>query len=117
MHACGETAKAFSQRFGCNNQLLGEGCEGSTRLSMLGPLKKISPVIMFLIVVAMIVSNLVLASSMTFEHKATLFALSLAIVIVAVAYEAYRIGKEEELEREALRRKLFGKPRNSKKES
>ena len=84
---------------------------------MLGPLKKISPVIMILIVVAMIVSNLVLASSMIFEHKATLFALSLAIVIVAVAYETYRIGKEEELEREVLRRKLFGKPRNSKKES
>ena len=86
-------------------------------MSMLGPLKKMSPVIVVLIVVAIIVSNLVLTSSMAFEHKATLFALSLAIVIVAVAYEAYRIGKEEEAEREALRRKLFGKPRNSEKES
>jgi len=76
-----------------------------------------SHVIVVLIIVAIVVSNLVLASSMAFEHKATLFALSLAIVTVAVAYEAYRIGKEEELEREALRRKLFGKPRNSKKES
>ena len=84
---------------------------------MRGPLKKISHVIVVLIVVARIVSNLVLASSMAFEHKATLFALSLAIVIAAVAYETYRIGKEEELEREVLRRKLFGKPRNSKKES
>ena len=84
---------------------------------MLGPLKKISHVVVILIIVAMIVSNLVLASSMAFEHKATLFALSLVIVIVAVAYEAYRIEKEEEMEREALRRKLFGKPRNSKNES
>ena len=83
----------------------------------MGSLKKISPVVVVLIVVAIIVSNMVLTSSMTFEHKATLFALSLAIVIVAVAYEAYRIGKEEELEREALRRKLFGKPGNTKKES
>ena len=86
-------------------------------MSMRGPLKKISHVIVVLIVVAMIVSNLVLTSSMDFEHKVTLFALSLAIVIVAVAYEAYRIGKEEELEREALRRKLSSKLRNSKKES
>jgi len=84
---------------------------------MRGPLKKISHVIVVLIVVARIVSNLVLTSSMAFEHKATLFALSLAIVIVAIAYEAYRIGKEEEVEREALRRKLSSKPRNSKKES
>ncbi|UCD26847.1 MAG: hypothetical protein JSV75_01625 [Candidatus Bathyarchaeota archaeon] len=86
-------------------------------MSEMGALKKMNPVIVVLIVVAIIVSNLVLTSSMAFEHKVMLFALSLAIVIAAVAYEAYRIGKEEESEKEALHRKLFGKPRNTKKES
>lgn len=86
-------------------------------MSEMGSLKKTSPVIMVLIVVAIIVFNIVLTSSIAFKDKATLLALSLSIIIVVVAYEAHRMGKKEEMEREALRRKLFGKPRKTKKES
>ena len=75
----------------------------------LSTLKKINPVVMVLSVVLIIVSNtVVFDSSLSFERKAVFFALSLAIILVAAGYEAYRIGREEQLEEEALRRRLYG---------
>ena len=75
----------------------------------LSTLKKINPLVMVLSVVLIIVSNtVVFDSSQPFERRAMFFALSFAMLLAVAAYEVVRIGREEQLEEEALRRKFFG---------
>ena len=75
----------------------------------LSALKKINPVVVVLTLALMVLSNTVLwDSSLPLERRALLFGLSLALVLVAVGFEAHRIARQEDWEKEAIRRKLFG---------
>jgi len=75
----------------------------------LSALKKINPIIVILTLALMVVGNAVtFDSSLPVERRALVFALSLALVMVAVGFEAHRIATQEELEEQALRRRLSG---------
>jgi hypothetical protein len=71
-------------------------------VSELGALKKINPVVVVLTLALLIVSNMVTWNpSLRLEHRALVFGLSLALVLVAVGFEAHRIARQEDLEKEA----------------
>lgn len=74
-----------------------------------GALKKTNPFALLLMVALSILAGRISYSSLSLERKTTLLVLSLALVLVAVTYETYRIARQEQLEEEALRRRLFGR--------
>jgi len=75
----------------------------------LSSLKKINPVVVVLTLALMFVSNTVTwDGSLPIERRALFFFLSLALVLAAVTFEAHRIVRQEELEEQALRRRLSG---------
>ena len=75
----------------------------------LSSLKKINPVVVVLTLALMFVSNTVTwDGSLTIERRALFFALTLALFLAAVTFEAHRIVRQEELEEQALRRRLSG---------
>lgn len=74
----------------------------------LSTLKKTNPLGLLLIVAMAVLAGRILYSSLPLEHKALLFVLSISLALVVCAFETYRISWQEELEEEALRRRLFG---------
>ena len=70
--------------------------------------KKSNPFMLLLMVALSILAGRILYSSMSMERKATLLVLSFGLILVAVIFESRQIDRKEELEEEALRRRLFG---------
>ena len=75
----------------------------------LGALKKTNPLALLLMAALSILCGRILYSGLPLDHKTTLFILSVALVLVAVTFETYRISWQEDVEEEALRRQLFGR--------
>ena len=74
----------------------------------LSVMKKFNPAALLLLVAVLVIGSRILASSMPLEQKILPFIFSIIFLYALLGFEVRRVDRQEALEQEAMRRKLFG---------